>query len=137
MSKNINPARNPESTQFGERPVTPEEKTELVRGVFDSVADNYDIMNDLMSGGVHRMWKDRLIRRIRPKAGLNYLDVAGGTGDIAFRIAKKTDIKNNNQPDGASRRSPATLSEKTSITLCDLNWDMLCLVYTSPSPRDS
>ena len=58
--------KNPESLQFGERTVTPEEKTGLVRGVFDSVADQYDIMNDLMSGGVHRLWKNHLIRRIRP-----------------------------------------------------------------------
>ena len=110
MSKNSNPQqntdKNPERTQFGERPVTPEEKTRLVRDVFDSVADQYDIMNDVMSGGVHRLWKNHLIRRIRPKAGLHYLDVAGGTGDIAFRIGDK--VKNN-----------------AKITLCDLNWDML------------
>lgn len=125
MTQNI----NPESTQFGERPVTPEEKTTLVRGVFDSVADNYDIMNDLMSGGVHRLWKDHLIRRIRPKAGLSYLDVAGGTGDIAFRIAKKINAQNHNASNEEPRRSPATLSEDKAkispITLCDLNWDML------------
>lgn len=98
--------QNPESTQFGEKTVTPEEKTGLVRGVFDSVADQYDLMNDLMSAGVHRRWKNYLIRKIRPRAGLNYLDVAGGTGDIAFRIREKTG------PDA-------------NITLCDLNWDML------------
>lgn len=97
---------NPESTQFGTRDVTPEEKTSLVRGVFDSVADQYDLMNDVMSGGVHRLWKNHLIRRIRPKAGLHYLDVAGGTGDIAFRIGER--VKHN-----------------AKITLCDLNWDML------------
>ena len=100
---------NPESVQFGERDVSPDEKTTLVRGVFDSVADNYDIMNDLMSGGIHRLWKDHLIRRIRPKAGLSYLDVAGGTGDIAFRIHKKM----------------SALEPQADITLCDLNWDML------------
>ena len=98
--------KNPESTQFGERDVTPDEKTAAVRGVFDSVADQYDLMNDLMSGGVHRLWKNHLIRKIRPRAGLSYLDVAGGTGDIAFRIRDK--IKGDAQ-----------------ITLCDLNWDML------------
>jgi len=102
-----NSAPNPESTQFGESTVTPEQKTAAVRGVFDSVADNYDIMNDLMSGGIHRLWKDHLIRRIRPKAGLSYLDVAGGTGDIAFRIKNKIGAK------------------EAQITLCDLNWDML------------
>lgn len=125
-----NSTKNPESTQFGTRDVEPDEKTALVRGVFDSVADNYDIMNDVMSGGVHRIWKNHLIRRIRPKAGLHYLDVAGGTGDIAFRINDKINAR-----DKDARRSPATLSEEkrsapatlsaTKITLCDLNWDML------------
>jgi demethylmenaquinone methyltransferase/2-methoxy-6-polyprenyl-1,4-benzoquinol methylase len=79
---------NPEQDWFGTRRVTADEKTALVRGVFDSVAGKYDLMNDLMSGGVHRLWKDRLIRAIRPRRGLRYLDVAGGTGDIAFRIRK-------------------------------------------------
>ena len=101
-----NTAQNPESTQFGTRTVEPEQKTALVRGVFDSVADQYDVMNDVMSGGIHRLWKDHLIRGIRPKAGLHYLDVAGGTGDIAFRIGKK-------------------IQHNAKITLCDLNWDML------------
>jgi demethylmenaquinone methyltransferase/2-methoxy-6-polyprenyl-1,4-benzoquinol methylase len=79
---------NPEKNWFGNRSVEADEKTALVRSVFDSVADKYDLMNDLMSGGVHRLWKDRFIREIRPRPGLNYLDVAGGTGDIAFRIRK-------------------------------------------------
>lgn len=101
-------AQNPESTQFGDETVTPAEKTDRVIGVFDSVADNYDLMNDLMSGGVHRLWKNHLIRKIRPRAGLDYLDVAGGTGDIAFRIRKKA-------------------GPKARITLCDLNTDMLAV----------
>ena len=99
-------AVNPESTQFGTRDVTPEEKTGLVRGVFDSVADKYDIMNDFMSGGMHRLWKDRLIREIRPRPGLKYLDVAGGTGDIAFRIKKRA-------------------GTNSDITIFDLNEQML------------
>lgn len=81
--------QNPEREWFGEKHVTPQEKTEKVIGVFDSVAQRYDIMNDLMSGGLHRLWKDQLIRKIRPRSGLKYLDVAGGTGDIAFRIKKR------------------------------------------------
>ncbi len=114
-----NTGQNPESVQFGERTVTPDEKTAKVRGVFDSVADQYDVMNDLMSGGVHRLWKNHLIRKIRPKAGLSYLDVAGGTGDIAFKIKKSLEIQ-------ARRRATHTPANKqTSITLCDLNWDML------------
>ena len=93
---------NPEKDWFGEQPVTPDQKTEKVIGVFDSVADKYDLMNDLMSGGVHRLWKDAFVRRIRPKPGLSYLDVAGGTGDIAFRIRRRT-------------------GPNAKIALCDLN----------------
>lgn len=81
--------QNQEKEWFGERHVTPDEKTGLVRDVFDNVAPKYDIMNDLMSGGLHRLWKDRLVRSIRPRPGQKFLDVAGGTGDIAFRILKK------------------------------------------------
>ncbi len=84
---------NPESQWFGRKSVNPQEKTRMVLDVFDSVASRYDLMNDLMSGGVHRLWKDALIRKIRPTANLSYLDVAGGTGDIAFRIAKKAGAK--------------------------------------------
>jgi demethylmenaquinone methyltransferase/2-methoxy-6-polyprenyl-1,4-benzoquinol methylase len=127
-----NTSKNPESTQFGEENVTPEEKTAKVREVFDSVADQYDIMNDLMSGGVHRLWKNHLIRKIRPKAGLTYLDVAGGTGDIAFRIKETIEKKSNMRAhDGILKEvqagKPATpeSSKQTNITLCDLNWDML------------
>ena len=76
---------NPESTSFGEKTVTADEKTNLVLGVFDSVATRYDIMNDAMSGGIHRIWKDKFIRQINPQAGDCILDMAGGTGDIAFR----------------------------------------------------
>lgn len=123
-------SQNPESVQFGERYVSPEEKTTLVRGVFDSVADNYDIMNDLMSGGIHRLWKDHLIRRIRPKAGLSYLDVAGGTGDIAFKIHKKLSASERQVAYGEKINTngdahPPACGYDGSITLCDLNWDML------------
>jgi demethylmenaquinone methyltransferase/2-methoxy-6-polyprenyl-1,4-benzoquinol methylase len=98
--------QNPESQWFGTHAVTPREKTRKVIGVFDSVASKYDLMNDLMSGGIHRVWKNHLIRRIRPRAGYHYLDVAGGTGDIAFRIRERT-------------------GGKAHITLCDLNTEML------------
>lgn len=121
--------QNPESTQFGEKTVTPEEKTGLVRGVFDSVADQYDVMNDFMSGGIHRAWKNRLIRMIRPKAGQSFLDVAGGTGDIAFRIKNAIEKK---MTDSARPRAcahdgqePTSALARGSIVLCDLNWDML------------
>ena len=74
------------TASFGFRNVEPSEKPTLVQGVFESVADRYDLMNDLMSGGIHRLWKDALIDRLKPRAGMRLLDVAGGTGDIAFRF---------------------------------------------------
>ena len=78
-----------ESTaSFGYRDVDPTEKPRLVRGVFDKVASRYDLMNDLMSVGVHRIWKDATAARLNPQPGEVILDVAGGTGDMARRYAK-------------------------------------------------
>jgi demethylmenaquinone methyltransferase/2-methoxy-6-polyprenyl-1,4-benzoquinol methylase len=73
----------PEAAWFGDRPVDPAAKTGLVREVFDRVASRYDLMNDLMSGGVHRIWKSRFIRELAPRSHEILLDVAAGTGDIA------------------------------------------------------
>ena len=70
---------------FGFRDVDAGEKAALVRGVFDTVARRYDLMNDLMSWGVHRLWKAALIDQLKPRPGMRLLDVAGGTGDIALR----------------------------------------------------
>lgn len=81
-------SRNREARWFGYRAVDPADKASLVRGVFDSVAGNYDLMNDLMSGGVHRLWKDALIDMVKPTPDMTLLDVAGGTGDISFRFLK-------------------------------------------------
>ncbi len=67
------------------RHVPPHEKVRLVRGIFDSVASRYDLMNDLMSGGIHRLWKAAMIAWIRPRPGQQLIDVAGGTGDVALR----------------------------------------------------
>jgi demethylmenaquinone methyltransferase/2-methoxy-6-polyprenyl-1,4-benzoquinol methylase len=94
-----------ETVNFGEELVTPEEKTRRVGSVFTSVARNYDVMNDLMSGGMHRLWKDRFVARVKPRAGEQILDMAGGTGDIAFRMAAK----------GAR------------VTVSDINGDMLAV----------
>jgi len=77
-----------ETVSFGYQDVAPGEKTERVGEVFRNVARRYDIMNDFMSGGMHRLWKDRFVRRVKPRAGEAILDMAGGTGDIAFRMAK-------------------------------------------------
>ncbi len=73
-------------TDFGYRRVKSEDKARLVRQVFDSVSPRYDLMNDLMSGGVHRLWKAELIDRLAPRPGQVLLDVAGGTGDVAERF---------------------------------------------------
>ena len=88
---------------FGDELVSPEEKTRRVGKVFSSVARRYDLMNDLMSAGMHRLWKDRLVARVKPRAGELVLDMAGGTGDVAFRIARR----------GAH------------VTVADINADML------------
>jgi demethylmenaquinone methyltransferase/2-methoxy-6-polyprenyl-1,4-benzoquinol methylase len=73
-------------TDFGFERVPLEEKPRRVRRVFESVASRYDLMNDLMSGGIHRFWKWEMIRRLNPRPGQRLLDVAGGTGDIAERF---------------------------------------------------
>src|SRR5450432_1480769 len=79
------------TTDFGFRTVAEAAKPALVRGVFDSVARRYDLMNDLMSAGIHRLWKQDFIDRLNPRAGETILDVAGGTGDIAFGIVERTE----------------------------------------------
>ncbi|MCD2322481.1 class I SAM-dependent methyltransferase [Sphingomonas sp. IC-56] len=77
-----------DTVSFGYEDVAPEEKTRRVGAVFSNVASKYDLMNDAMSGGLHRVWKDLFVRRVKPRAGEQILDMAGGTGDIAFRMAK-------------------------------------------------
>lgn len=86
-----NPDHTPDApaeatTDFGYRAVPAAEKRALVRSVFGSVAERYDLMNDLMSGGVHRLWKSALIDWLRPRPDWHHLDVAGGTGDVAQRV---------------------------------------------------
>jgi demethylmenaquinone methyltransferase / 2-methoxy-6-polyprenyl-1,4-benzoquinol methylase len=78
-----------DQVNFGDELVSPEEKTRRVGVVFSSVARRYDVMNDLMSGGMHRLWKDRFVNRVKPRPGEDILDMAGGTGDIAFRMARR------------------------------------------------
>jgi demethylmenaquinone methyltransferase/2-methoxy-6-polyprenyl-1,4-benzoquinol methylase len=94
---------------FGFRDVPDSEKEALVRQVFSSVAARYDLMNDLMSAGVHRLWKDVMVEQLNPQPGWRVLDVAGGTGDVAFRIA-----------DTLRRRGGAA-----EIVVCDINTDMI------------
>ncbi len=94
----------PTTTHFGFQDVLDSEKAGMVKGVFDSVASNYDLMNDMMSLGVHRLWKNTLIGMLRPRPGMRLLDVGGGTGDIAFRFLDKGG---------------------RDVTVCDINEEML------------
>lgn len=100
----MNTEKNSETTHFGYTSVGVDEKAGLVKGVFDSVAPRYDLMNDLMSIGVHRLWKRALIDALNPQPHMALLDVGGGTGDIAFRFLKR----------GGSE-----------VTVCDINDEML------------
>lgn len=97
-------------TSFGFRTVPVEEKQGLVNRVFDNVASRYDVMNDAMSGGLHRLWKDAMVAWLgvprRPRRPFNVVDVAGGTGDIAFRIARGIELNG-------------------AVTVCDINPEML------------
>jgi demethylmenaquinone methyltransferase/2-methoxy-6-polyprenyl-1,4-benzoquinol methylase len=77
------------TTHFGSQTVLESEKAGRVRGVFSGVASKYDIMNDAMSMGIHRLWKDAMMDWLAPRSGQALLDVAGGTGDIAFRFLKR------------------------------------------------
>ena len=77
------------TTHFGFQTVPEEEKAGRVQGVFNSVASKYDIMNDVMSMGIHRVWKDAMMDWLAPRPGQSLLDVAGGTGDISFRFLKR------------------------------------------------
>jgi demethylmenaquinone methyltransferase/2-methoxy-6-polyprenyl-1,4-benzoquinol methylase len=92
-----------DEVNFGDELVSPEEKTRRVGAVFSSVAGRYDLMNDLMSGGMHRLWKDRFVARVKPRIGEDILDMAGGTGDVAFRMARRGAV----------------------VTVADINADML------------
>ena len=100
------------SVSFGFRTVPAEHKPELVRGVFDSVARRYDLMNDLMSGGAHRLWKRAMVDWLAPRPPLEVLDLAGGTGDVAFRVLKRLGARRDG--DGAGR-----------VTVCDINLSMI------------
>lgn len=98
------PSHNDGTTHFGFKTVAEDEKVSLVRGVFDSVASKYDLMNDLMSAGVHRLWKSAFLDMLRPRPDQTLLDVGGGTGDIAF---------------GWKKRGGGP------VTVCDINREML------------
>ena len=102
------------SATFGFRDVDPREKPGLVRGVFDRVAGRYDLMNDVMSAGVHRLWKDATAARLNPQPGETIIDCAGGTGDMARRFA-----------DLARRARQRRGGEDARILVVDYNAEMI------------
>jgi ubiquinone/menaquinone biosynthesis methyltransferase len=114
-------------THFGFQSVGINEKEAKVRQVFESVADSYDVMNDVMSAGMHRYWKDYLLdlsavssmaKAVRkfPGSELRILDVAGGTGDVAFRFIEAAECQ---------ERSKSSGHDAISVTVCDINQEML------------
>ena len=102
------------TVSFGYEEIYPSEKTARVGHVFSNVAARYDLMNDAMSGGMHRLWKDKFVRRVKPQPHEDILDMAGGTGDIAFRMAEY----------GAN------------ITVSDINPEMLAVGMERAAERD-
>ncbi len=103
-----------DTTSFGFKTVEREKKASLVRGVFDRVAARYDLMNDLMSGGVHRVWKDMVITRANPQPGEVLLDVAGGTGDLSRRFVRRAETVRARRGGNPAR-----------AMVCDINAQML------------
>lgn len=99
------------TTHFGFKTVTEEEKKNKVLGVFENVASSYDLMNDAMSFGVHRLWKDYFVSVLNPTPDMKLLDVAGGTGDIAFRVLHQM--------------KSSTVPSTGHVTCCDINAAML------------
>lgn len=110
------------ATSFGFKEVREEDKSQMVGKVFSNVASNYDLMNDIMSAGLHRLWKDRLVSELSPFPGMKHLDVAGGTGDVAFRILERV-----NSIRHRALQDPLNdgLQEETQIYVCDINPNML------------
>jgi demethylmenaquinone methyltransferase / 2-methoxy-6-polyprenyl-1,4-benzoquinol methylase len=100
-------------THFGYREVGEAEKPSLVRDVFRSVAGRYDLMNDLMSGGIHRLWKSAMVDWLNPRPGLMLLDTAGGTGDIAFRVLDRLESQGH--------------GGEGHVVVCDLTAEMLAV----------
>jgi ubiquinone/menaquinone biosynthesis methyltransferase len=96
MTDKENKQPNQTQTHFGFKQVDANQKSSLVGQVFSSVASKYDVMNDFMSAGLHRLWKDKMVKELKFLPNQNYktIDVAGGTGDIAFRIFKKAKEQN-------------------------------------------
>ena len=124
----MNKKENNKTTSFGFKTVSEEEKTEKVKEVFDSVATNYDLMNDLMSMGIHRLWKRFMLSQTGLKMGMKALDVAGGTGDIAALLREQvgesglvvmTDINPSMLKEGRSRLLDRGKLKNIQVIQCD------------------
>lgn len=115
------------TTHFGNREVAEEDKAGLVHGVFSSVASRYDVMNDVMSAGIHRVWKDAMMDWLAPRPGQRLLDVAGGTGDIAFRFLKRApgstamvlDLTEGMLAEGRKRAEAEAMADRLDWTVGD------------------
>jgi len=115
------------TTHFGFRQVAEDQKAGMVHGVFSNVASKYDIMNDVMSGGIHRIWKDAMMDWLAPRNGQRLLDVAGGTGDIAFRFLGRApdaaavvlDMTENMLIEGRKRAEAAQLADRLDWVVGD------------------
>lgn len=116
MTNQTPPPSGDETVSFGFEDVTPDEKISRVKGVFRSVASKYDLMNDLMSAGVHRVWKTMTMDRLNPQPGETFLDVAGGTGDLSLAFLKRANTH-------AARRGLHHI--KANAIVCDINDAML------------
>eukprot|EP01025_Chloroclados_australasicus_P053978 TRINITY_DN6396_c0_g2_i1.p2 TRINITY_DN6396_c0_g2~~TRINITY_DN6396_c0_g2_i1.p2 ORF type:complete len:303 (-),score=30.36 TRINITY_DN6396_c0_g2_i1:345-1253(-) len=103
-----------ESADFGFKQVPKNDKQTLVGNVFSNVASKYDVMNDLMSLGIHRLWKDRFVSMLNPFPGMDHLDVAGGTGDVAFRVLRQ--LRKIESQRG---------NERGTVTVADISPEML------------
>ncbi len=136
-----------QQTHFGFRAVSREEKRQRVMGVFSSVASRYDVMNDLMSGGLHRLWKRRMVAAAAVGAGGRVLDVAAGSGDIAIGLARKvgasgrvvlTDLNEPMLAEGARRvvdvgllpgRADCVQSDGTALAFADRSFDQVTIAF--------
>jgi demethylmenaquinone methyltransferase/2-methoxy-6-polyprenyl-1,4-benzoquinol methylase len=117
MTYSLNQAKTRLATSFGNREVSPEDKPKLVEDLFERVAARYDLMNDAMSGGLHRLWKAAMVDHLAPRPGMRMVDVAGGTGDIAFRVLDRLN----------ARQSGGPAARPSSITVSDVNPAMLAV----------
>ena len=140
----------PAALDFGHQKVTASEKTRLVGNVFSSVAERYDLMNDLMSLGTHRLFKRMLVELSGARPGQRIIDLAGGTGDVAALLAPivgttgELILADRNAEMMAVGRNRLLDAGHANVAFCQLTAENLpfadhsiCLLYTSPSPRDS